>query len=232
MANPGQILKEIHRFRKLIQDLQARIEQAPRALKAHDIKIAQQEDSLKKTQDAIKQLKVKIHDREVSIKASEQLIAKLEKTDIHSKKEYDALQSEIKQSRQQIRKLEDEILEAMSENEEKSKQLPELEKAVAKAKAESGQWEKDHQERLAVWTEEIANAKQQLAEVEATLPDDILERYKRLLAAKGADAFAAIANKICVACYTEITAQMYLNLVRGQFVICKNCDRMLYVAEG
>jgi predicted nucleic acid-binding Zn-ribbon protein len=52
-----------------------------------------------------------------------------------------------------------------------------------------------------------------------------------LVTAKGDDALAAVTGRSCSACYTEITAQNYNELVREQFVPCKSCGRILYLPE-
>jgi predicted nucleic acid-binding Zn-ribbon protein len=51
------------------------------------------------------------------------------------------------------------------------------------------------------------------------------------MAARGADAMAAVENRTCTACYTEITAQNYHELILGQLVVCKSCGRILYLPE-
>lgn len=232
MAGPGQILREIHRLKRHIKDLDTRLEQGPRAHRSHQLKVAQAEEALKQCQEGTKQIKVRIHEKEVSIKSNQQNIEKLEKTPVTNKKEYDALRAEIKTVKDAIRKLEDEILDLMAESEEKARRLPEAEKALQKAKADAAQFEKDYQEKLNRWAEEKQSAVKQLAEVEASLPEDIRPNYERLVRAKGDDALAAVQNKICVACYTEVTSQMSLDLNRGQFVLCKNCGRILYMGEG
>jgi predicted nucleic acid-binding Zn-ribbon protein len=185
-----------------------------------------------KAQDGIKHLKVRIHEKEVSIKSAQQGIEKLEKTPISNKKEYDALRAEVATAKGSIGKLEDELLEAMGELEDKTRQIPEAEQALRKVKADAQQFEKDHQERLNRWSEERQSALRQLAEVEATIPDAVRAQYDRLVSNKWAEAISGVQNRICVTCYTEVTAQMSNELQRGLFVICKNCGRMLYAEEA
>lgn len=63
---------------------------------------------------------------------------------------------------------------------------------------------------------------------EADLPDDYRLQYNKFVAAKGADALAGVQSGVCSACYTEVTAQMCSELRRGNFLMCKNCGRILY----
>ena len=233
MSGPAPILRELHRIRRHIKDLEAKIEQAPRALKTQQLKLAHQDGGLKQAQDELKQLKVHIHEKEVSVKATEQQIAKYEKQrgEVKNKKEYDTLGAEIKQAQGHIRKIEDEILELMGAVEEKSALLPDAEKGAKKAHDAFAQYEKDQVGLLERYASEKSRALEELAAVEATLQGDVRTMYDRLIKAKGTEAIAGVQGMICAACYTEITPQM-ANLLRTEdFVICKNCGRMLYL-EG
>jgi predicted nucleic acid-binding Zn-ribbon protein len=231
MPGPAPILRELHRIRRLVKELEAKIEEAPRALKAQQMKATFQDGGLKQAQDGIKQLKVHIHEKEVSIKATEQQIKKYEaqRNEAKSKKEYDTLGSEITNERAHIRKIEDEILELMTEVEEKSKAIPEAERSSKKARDALAQFEKDQTGLLERYAEERSKALEELKTVEATLPPDVRTMYDRLIKAKGTEAVAGVKGMNCTACYTEITPQM-ANLLRTEdFVICKNCGRMLYL---
>jgi predicted nucleic acid-binding Zn-ribbon protein len=228
LTTPGQILKEIHRLKRHIKDLEGKIDQGPKAHKAHQFKIDNTEETLHKAQEGVKHLKVTIHEKEVSVKAIQQSIEKLEKTPVSNKKEYDALRLEIAAAKKSITALEDEILEAMAVVEEKSRQCPEAEQALKKAKADAVQFEKDHQDRLERWSAERQEAMNQLKEVEAALPEMYRPQYDRMIGSRGWDAISGVQGRICVSCYTEVTAQMSNELQRGLFVVCKNCDRMLY----
>jgi predicted nucleic acid-binding Zn-ribbon protein len=233
MPVPGLILKDIHRLRRHIKDLDSKIDSGPRQLKAQQSKIAKDEDNLKKAQDALKQSKVKIHDKEVSVKATQTEIQKYEQQlgQITTKKEYDALRAEIASSRARIAKIEDEVLELMLVSDDKAKAIPEAEKAVKKAKDDVLQFERDLEERLKRFGAEKQQAQAELKNIEATLPDDIKMQYDRLVASHFEDCLASVEKTICTACYTEITPQMANELRRGVFMLCKSCGRMLYAAD-
>lgn len=233
MPGPGPILREIHRLRRSVADLDSAIDNGPRQLKAQQNKIAKDEDSVKKAQDTLKQIKVKMHDKEVSIKATQSEIQKYEKQlgEISTKKEYDALRNEIAKAREHIKKIEDEILVLMLESDEKAQLVPEAEKAVKKAKDDLVQHERELDERLKRWAEERTRALAELKQVEATLADDVKAHYVRLVSGMGGDCIASVEGQTCTACYTDVTAQMANELMRGDFVLCKSCGRMLYAAQ-
>jgi uncharacterized protein len=233
MPAAGAILREIHRLRKNAKDIQTRIDEGPQKLKAQKDRVARQEDTLHKAQDALKHLKVDVHQKEVSLKSADEKIKKHEKQlgDIMSKKEYDALKIELAHAREQAGKLEDEILGLLSQVEEKSARIPELENNLKEGCSQVEQFVREYDERMARLAQEQKDVLQKLTEVEATLPDDIQPHYQRLINAKGEDALALVDNRTCTACYTEITAQNYQDLLRGTFMLCKNCGRIMYLAE-
>jgi predicted nucleic acid-binding Zn-ribbon protein len=231
MPGPAVILKELHRLRRHIKDLETKIEQAPRQLAVQQKKLATQEDAFKQAQDQVKNLTLQMRDKEVSIKATQAQIQKYEKQldGATSKKEYDTLKAEIASEKNHIAKLEDQILADMSESETKAALLPDAEKTVKKARADFTQWEQEQQERIKRFGEDRTRSQDELKATEATLPDDVRAQYTRLMAAKGMDSIAGVQGRTCAACYTEITSQMFSELKREMFLLCKNCGRMLYL---
>lgn len=233
MPGPTVTFREVHRLRRFAQDLQEQLDRLPRQLKAQQAKVTRQEELLREAQDTIKHLKVAVHEKEVSLRTAHNQIAKRKKQldEVSSKKEMDALQSELTADRATCARLEDEILEGMTQAEEKTGQLPELEKAVQKAKEEYAQFEAGVGARQADLRAQLAQAQQQLAEVETGLPAEVRTQYNRVVGARGADALAAVRDRNCSACYTEITAQSYNELQQERCVVCKSCGRYLYLPE-
>jgi predicted nucleic acid-binding Zn-ribbon protein len=233
MSTPGTILREIHRLRKNAKDLSTRVEQGPKQQQLQKDKVARQEQLLKQAQDEVKHSKVTAHEKEVSLKSIDEQIKKYEKqlNDIMSKKEYDALKHELSHARDKVAKIEDEILTVLTEIEERTAKLPELEKNLKETKAQAEQLARDYETRMADLANQHKEVTARLAEVEATLPEDIKVPYDRLIRAMGEDALAAVEGNVCAACYTGITPQNRNDLLRSAFVLCKSCGRMLYLPE-
>jgi predicted nucleic acid-binding Zn-ribbon protein len=231
MPGPAAILKELHRLRRHMKDLEAKIEEAPRKLAIAQKRLANQEEVFKKAQEELKTLGMSIRDKEGSVKSTQAQIKKYEKQldEAANRKEYDTLKAEIASEKGHITKHEDDILVMMGQVEEKTAQLPEAEKTAQKARADFAQFEKDQQERMQRFAEEKTRAQEELKTTEATLPADARAQYERLIAAKGIEAISGVNGRTCLACYTEITAQMQSELKREMFLLCKNCGRMLYL---
>jgi predicted nucleic acid-binding Zn-ribbon protein len=233
VAGPATVLREIHRLRRHAKDLQSEMERVPRQLKVQQAKITRQEEAVREIQELLKKLKLQRLDRESQLKTTWQQIAKHEKqlNEAGSKKEYDALKVEIASDKKRCEGLENEILEAEMEIEEKTAQVPVLEQAVKQAKQEYAEAEKNARARQVSLGEQRDAVGQTIQQVEATLPNDVRPHYDRLIAARGEDALTTVENRTCMACYTEITAQAYNDLMLSQFVLCKSCGRALYLPE-
>src|SRR5262249_5137056 len=209
------------------------INRFPLQLKAQQGKVTRQEEAQREAAETLKKLKVSVHDNEVTLKSTHAQVKKYEKQldEATAKKENDALQHEISAAREKCGQLEEDILNGMGEIEERAAKLPELEKAGQDARAEFARWEKAAQEKLAVQKEELTKTLASLKETEAAIPERHREVYKRIVAAKGPDAFAAVNGRTCTGCGTEITAQTLQELKAQAFTVCRSCERMLYLPE-
>ena len=230
MAGPGPVLKEAHRLRRQIQQLESRIAQAPRQLQVQKAKLQAAEDNLKQAGDEIKQLKVKINDREVSVKATHVQIAKWEKQleTTENKKETTALNTETAAAKARIKALEDEIFETMTLVEEKTALVPGIETITKQVRLEVAQFEKEYDDRIAKFQAELNAAMEELKGVDAQIPEDIMPMYSKMVKARGADGLARIEGRICTTCNTELTPQNASEVKRGLFVLCKSCGRIMY----
>ncbi|MEI7686001.1 MAG: C4-type zinc ribbon domain-containing protein [Planctomycetota bacterium] len=230
MAGPGPILKEAHRLRQHLQELDARITQAPRQLALQKAKLQSAEDNLKAAQDEIKQLKVKINDRELSVKTTFQQIAKWEKQreTAGNSKEYEALLHEVSAAQDRVKAFEDEIFEAMTDVEDKAGKLPGVEAITKQIRLEVATFEKEYDSRIEKFTADRSKTAEELKGVETQVPEDVLPVYSKMVKARGAGAFGKIEGRTCMACNTELTPQNASEINRGLFVTCKSCGRMLY----
>jgi len=234
MPGPAATLRELHRLHRHAEDLRTHINRGPQTIKAHEDKTAKQEELLHQAQESIKKLKIALHEKEVSLKSQHAVIEKHQKqlNEVSSRKEYDALRVEIESDRKACSKIEDAMLDVMGEIETRAIQIPEYEKSVKKAKEDTARVISDVQTRRNEFTDRLNETLKSIHEVEAALPEDVKALYDRLVAAKGDSAMSSVQKRTCTACYTEITAQNLNDLLQERLVLCKNCGRILYLAEG
>lgn len=233
MATVTATLRECHRLRKHLKNIQEEIDRGPRVLKAHQTRLSQEEQAHKDHHEAIKKLKLRQKDDEGTLKQTEGRLAKLEDqlTGIVNSKEYDAKQSEIRQAKEKRSALEDAILATMTELEEKTNQVPAVEKQWADAQAEFARSQEEAKERLVQLQQEQVAAREELARQEAALPPAVKPKYDYLVKNHGPDAMAAVRDKTCQGCRTVLTQQRMIDLQSGNFLQCPQCGKMLYLAE-
>ena len=227
------VLREIHRLRRHLRDLQTETERLPRLLKAHQAKVAKQEQQLKDAQEGVKHLKVANSDKELSLKSITQQLAKYERQldDMNTPKEVDGKQKEIATSKSTIHKLEEQILSGIAEIEERASKVPEYDEAFKKARAELVAFEKESKDRLTRLTREVHLSEEQLKKHEVHLPASVRGTYERLVKAHGPDALACVGKSSCGFCHTSVTMQNVHELVQGRFLFCNSCGRVLYPGE-
>ena len=231
----NSVLREIHRLRRHLRDLQNEIDGLPRLKKAHQAKVARQEKVLKDAQDAIKQLKAATNDTEVNLKTTHQRLQKHERqmNDLKSPKEVEAMQTEIANEKVLIVQHEESILAGMTEIDERVGKLPPIEDQLKKAKAEFAAFEAEFKEREARLLGELKLAQQELKKVDVQLPAEVRNHYERLVKAHGPDALAMIKERerSCGNCQNSVTVQNINELKQGRLLSCHTCGRVLYLVE-
>jgi len=76
MSGPAAILREIHRLKKNVKDLQGEIERAPRLIRAQHTKAVRQDELYHRAQESLKKLKVGIKEKEGTLRSIHQVIAR------------------------------------------------------------------------------------------------------------------------------------------------------------
>jgi predicted nucleic acid-binding Zn-ribbon protein len=233
MPSPIDALRECHRLRRHISNLQEELKRVPLQIKAQHGKAANAEKAFHDAQDLLKKLKVTISSNEKTLKETHQQIDKYKRqlNEVKATKEFDALKHEIAAAETKALGLEETILTQIGQSEDDAAKLPGIEAGVKKAKEDAALYEQNALVRKQQLEEELARTQQALAEAEAQLPDEMGDQYRRLIKAKGNDALSLLSGRTCSACYSSITAQNYNDLVQGKLVICKACGRMLYLPE-
>jgi predicted nucleic acid-binding Zn-ribbon protein len=221
------ILHDLHLQLASVQD---ELNRGPRMIKAKENLLAKRQAEL----DAIKAQQTerrKLADQKnLQLKSSEAKLADL-RTKLNmcnSNREFDILKGQIAADEMANSVLEDEILDAMEQVDKIKVQIGDAEKAVVVAKeeiskataqvnaAEAGQKEKAEQLKLAV------------SDAETVLPDDVKLVYRRLVAAFGAEALAAVEKGVCTACYVSLSPQQAMEVRSGKITFC-HCGKLIYL---
>jgi predicted nucleic acid-binding Zn-ribbon protein len=216
--------------RRYIRDLQAEIDRGPRVLQGQKDTLEAARLAHKTHHDTITQLKVKQRTDETTLKETESRLKKLEDqlTNISVAKEMAAKESEIAQAKAKKSELEDAILTTIMDIEQKTGEIPAVEKTWAEAQAAFAEFEKEAAERMTRLKREQEQARAELAEAEAQIPDDVRSKYNTLVKAHGPEGLAAAKNKVCQGCRRSLTEQKWMEVRSGAVMLCPNCGKLLY----
>ena len=227
------VLRECHRLRRHLRDLQAEIDLGPRVLKIQQKTLADEDAAHKEHHDAIKRWKLKQKDDEGSLKTTETRLLKVQ-TDLNSatsKKEFDAKNVEIATATARKSEFEDAILTALAEVEDRVAAIPAVEKKWADAQSTFKRQQVEAAERLARLQADQVESLAGLEATEAKIPPEHRNQYNRIVKGYGPDGLAPVHGRTCMNCKTSLTEQQKTSLLGGAFICCPQCGRALYLQE-
>lgn len=231
---PGALLTRLHELRSREFDLTEALARLPRQLGIYQGKLNKATKTRDENTARLKQLQVDHRAKETQIKQFTQHIEKLEtqRAGLSTAKEFEAIDHEVAHERAQIASLEDEILLILEEIDQKTTKGPELEAAIATAKTELADFEKNQPTLKKDLETSLAGVRKELSENEPNVPREHAATYQRILAKQGHEAFSKVEERVCLACRTTIDMQSAGKVRRGEFLLCPGCGRMLHGAAN
>ena len=148
---------------------------------------------------------------------------------VKTNEQYRAMLKEIEGEEQNIRRIEDQILEKMLESEEIQKLVQDaaakLDGEKARVAGEISRLESERTRDL----QERDDAQARRKELEASLSASVHSLYERMRAVRGGVAVALVRDGLCTACNVRLRPQIY-NEVRTNdaLLTCENCGRIMY----
>jgi len=229
-----ETLRTLHRIHRQLADLADQLAAGPRAVAVRTKQVESAEAKKTTAQDDVKKAKVAADQKQLQLKTSEAKIKDLEAklNACKTNREYQTLTEQIAADRMATKVLEDEILEALERVDTLKPTVPAaegevtalkkaLDEAKAKVAAETGRLES-----------EVARVRAELETVERDLPDDVRDKYARIVKQKGADAMAPLEGQSCGGCFQQVTGNMVSDLMLGKIAACRSCGRLLYIPES
>jgi len=149
---------------------------------------------------------------------------------VKTNEQYRAMLKEIEGEENNIRKIEDQILEKMIEAEDIQKHVQEaaarLEGEKARVAAEIKRLQDERQKDLGERERQQARRK----EVAALLSESVLALYERIRTNRSGVAVVEARDGLCTACNVRLRPQVYNDVRRNDAVLtCENCSRILHI---
>jgi len=170
-------------------------------------------------------------DAEVSAKDKQAQVQKLggQLFEVKTNEAYNALQTEIRQHKQENSLLEERILEIMMAEDELKTKEKEIEDQLKQAQQHIAQVQTGLKTEITSLEGEIQNFQKEWDRAAEAVKASNLSLYQRLRAAKGGRAMAKIENDVCLGCRLSIRPQATIELKKYRSILfCDNCARILY----
>lgn len=232
MAVPAEALRELHALHLNLDDARLQMERGPKRLQARRQHMQRKQEEVEAAEAELKRLRMLADQKELHLKSNEQKIADLQVrlNTVKTNREYQAIRDQVDADKMANSVLEDEILETYSRIDEHRTKHQSVVEELRRATQETQEMEEEVGRQGQRLEARIKELQEMLARAEQALPADALEIYRRLVAARGSDAMAAVEGESCTGCYTAITPQMHNELLMNRLVCCKSCGRLLYLA--
>ncbi|MBI1347609.1 hypothetical protein GC163_15115 [bacterium] len=233
MASPSQTLASLHQLQLRLKEVQDEIARGPRHVQVRRTQVQKREAELGESRDRLKQQKVLADQKNLQLKTNEAKIADL-RTKLNvaaSNREYEIITGQIAADTMANSVLEDEILEALTKVDQFQIEMKQAEEKVKQAEDELKQIIAQVEAKEPGLKEQETSLKASVAKVEMDLPSDIMPQYRRTAQALGADALAAVENKVCTSCYVQLTSQRMVELRSGKLIFC-TCGRLMYLPKS
>ena len=151
---------------------------------------------------------------------------------VKTNKEYTVMLHEIQTGEDQIRAEEDKILDVMEQGEILDQEIKLSDKEVATRSKELEQTIRELETSVRRMELKVAEFQAERALIEDRVRSELLERYRRIAAARKGIALAEASGELCSACHVRIRPQVYAELRRSETIFhCDSCDRILFLRD-
>lgn len=234
MPATPDLLPELHRLHQQVHELREQLARGPRQVKAREQTVAAKKDEQQKLKDKLITLRKLADQKNLQLKSNESKILDLKGklNAVSTNKEYEIISTQIAADTMANSVLETEILEAFENVDACQKQIARCDADVAELQKKVEETRKqvdavrDDLERRA------GQVEAELTEKERELPVELLDVYRRLVQAHGAEALAKVEKDVCTSCYKIISPQERVQLNTNKILFCRSCGRLMYRVKG
>ncbi len=217
----ARIQKEIAEVPAKVQNLQAELNAIA---EAHQKAVARSQELARKR---------RAREGDVDLMRSKLSRLKDQLMSVKTNKEYTAMLHEIQAAEEQIRTAEDEILDIMEELETMEKDLKQGEKDLKARTAALQQAVAAAEASVPLLEKEALELQERKLEVERLIPEELLERYRRIAELRKGIALAEAQDELCSMCHVRIRPQVYADLRQGENIhSCESCSRILFLRNA
>jgi predicted nucleic acid-binding Zn-ribbon protein len=171
-----------------------------------------------------REIEADVEDSEIRIKDRQTKLM-----NVQTNREYQSLIKEIEDSKTLVKNLEEEAVHIMEQAESLGQKLTE-EKNVCEAEegllSEKTQEVEKLETGLQKKKKKIENQRKKKAKA---LPENLLQKYEKILLRRNGLALAGVTNGVCQGCFMSIPPQQFNELMKRESLAnCPTCSRLIY----
>jgi predicted nucleic acid-binding Zn-ribbon protein len=223
-------LGEVDRKRSEAQSL---VDAVPRILASRSRHTRDAQANLDACHEKLQLFRVHLKSLELDLAAREEALAKANGNLLNAKtnQEYSLMIAEITRKREETGTVEERILEQYEVIRQGEEMVKTAEAGLAAAQAEYGGFEDRARGELSEHQKELAALEERREQVRKSIDAEILKLYDRVYKAHGVAIVPAEGNT-CQGCFSTLTPNDRNRLLSGrQLVVCRACQRILYMPE-
>lgn len=224
-------LTQLHRLHLALKEVQDQLTRGPRQIQAREKVMAQIDAERVAKEEELKQTRAAVDRKNLDLKTNEAKLKDLDRklNESTNNKEFGILRGQIAADNAANSVLQDEVLEQLDKVDRVQVEIVEIKAKRVKAEQERDRVAAEFAAKAQDLKKQEAELKVQVAEEEKNLPASLMDRYRRLVEAHGADALASADRHMCNSCYLSLTSHQYMQVESREFVFCSSCGRLLYV---
>jgi predicted nucleic acid-binding Zn-ribbon protein len=234
MTSAKPDLIHLHQLHLALKEVQDQLSRGPRQIKARENLIAQADADKVAKEEELKQTRAAVDRKNLDLKTNETKLRDLDRklNESANNKEYEILRGQIAADNAANSVLQDEVLETLDRVDRVQAEIVEIKARRVKAEQERDRVAAEFAEKVKSLKTEEADLRVKIGEAEKCVPVTIIDRYRRLVEAHGADALASADRGMCNSCYVSLTTQQVQVCRSGEILFCSSCGRMLYFPAG
>jgi predicted nucleic acid-binding Zn-ribbon protein len=149
--------------------------------------------------------------------------------EVKTNREYHAMQHEIETAQNEVKRLEDQMLELMLAGDDATTGQKAAESAVKAAEQQIAKDRADLDRQLQEAGATLERLQKERATVAGEIPTPTLALYEQVSRARKGVAVALAKDGLCVECHVRIRPQVYQQIRQNSAIVqCDSCQRILY----
>ncbi len=226
-------LKGLHLLLIQLKEIEEQLERGPKQIKARQGMIQKKTVERDAAKERLMQLRKLADQKGLQLKTQEAKLIELngKLNTANSNREYDIIRTQIAADTMAKSVLEDEILETLELVDQAQREVGRIAEECQTTESGLQQFATAEESKIPELKQASDALNQSIREYEKFLPAEVATMYRRLVSAHGADALAAVVGGTCQWCNVNLLPQSRVELNSGRIIFCKNCGRLLYLAE-